>query len=128
MAKSRTENLPLLPLRDVVIFSSVVTLLFVGREKSIVALQASMAADKQIMLVAQKEAQNDDPSKEDIYEVGTIATILQMIKLPDGTMKVLVEGNQRAKILEIKDYKDYYAANVSPLEEEIGRASCRERV
>ena len=118
MTKSRTENLPLLPLRDVVIFPSVVTPLFVGREKSIVALQASMAADKQIMLVAQKEAQNDDPSKEDIYEVGTIATILQMIKLPDGTMKVLVEGNQRAKILEIKDYKDYYAANVSPLEEE----------
>ena len=118
MTKSRTENLPLLPLRDVVIFPSVVTPLFVGREKSIVALQASMAADKQIMLVAQKEAQNDDPTKEDIYEVGTIATILQMIKLPDGTMKVLVEGNQRAKILEIKDYKDYYAANVSPLEEE----------
>ncbi len=97
MTKSRTENLPLLPLRDVVIFPSVVTPLFVGREKSIVALQASMAADKQIMLVAQKEAQNDDPTKEDIYEVGTIATILQMIKLPDGTMKVLVEGNQRAK-------------------------------
>ena len=118
MTKSRTENLPLLPLRDVVIFPSVVTPLFVGREKSIVALQASMAADKQIMLVAQKEAQNDDPTKEDIYEVGTIATILQLIKLPDGTVKVLVEGNQRAKIIEIKDYKDYYAANVSPLEEE----------
>ena len=118
MTKSRTENLPLLPLRDVVIFPSVVTPLFVGREKSIVALQASMAADKQIMLVAQKEAQNDDPTKEDIYEVGTIATILQLIKLPDGTVKVLVEGNQRAKIIEIKDYKDYYAANVSPVEEE----------
>ena len=118
MTKSRTENLPLLPLRDVVIFPSVVTPLFVGREKSIVALQASMAADKQIMLAAQKEAQNDDPTKEDIYGVGTIATILQLIKLPDGTVKVLVEGNQRAKIIEIKDYKDYYAANVSPLEEE----------
>jgi len=118
MAKSRTENLPLLPLRDVIIFPSVVTPLFVGREKSIVALQASMAADKQIMLVAQKDAQKDNPTKKDIYEVGTIATILQLIKLPDGTVKVLVEGNQRAKILEIKDYKDYFASDVLLLEEE----------
>lgn len=118
MAKSRTENLPLLPLRDVIIFPSVVTPLFVGREKSIVALQASMAADKQIMLVAQKDAQKDNPTRKDIYEVGTIATILQLIKLPDGTVKVLVEGNQRAKILEIKDYKDYFASDVLILEEE----------
>ena len=118
MANPRTENLPLLPLRDVVIFPSVVTPLFVGREKSIVALQASMAADKQIMLVAQKDPQKDDPNLKDIYEVGTIATILQLIKLPDGTVKVLVEGFQRAKLNEIKDYKDYFAADVSPLEEE----------
>jgi len=118
MTTPRTENLPLLTLRDVVIFPSVVTPLFVGREKSIVALQASMAADKQIMLVAQKDPQKDDPKKKDIYEVGTIATILQLIKLPDGTVKVLVEGFQRAKLIEIKDYKDYYAANVSPLDEE----------
>jgi len=118
MTTPRTENLPLLPLRDVVIFPSVVTPLFVGREKSIVALQASMAADKQIMLVAQKDPQKDDPKKKDIYEVGTIATILQLIKLPDGTVKVLVEGFQRAKLIEIKDYKDYYAANISALDEE----------
>ena len=118
MSNPRTENLPLLPLRDVVIFPSVVTPLFVGREKSIVALQASMAADKQIMLVAQKDPQKDDPNLKDIYEVGTIATILQLIKLPDGTVKVLVEGFQRAKLNEIKDYKDYFAADVSPLEEE----------
>nr|MCS5548026.1 LON peptidase substrate-binding domain-containing protein [SAR86 cluster bacterium] len=118
MSNPRTENLPLLPLRDVVIFPSVVTPLFVGREKSIVALQASMAADKQIMLVAQKDPQKDDPNLKDIYEVGTIATILQLIKLPDGTVKVLVEGFQRAKLNEIKNYKDYYAADVSPLEEE----------
>ena len=83
---NRTENLPLLPLRDVVIFPSVVTPLFVGREKSIIALQASMASDKQIMLVAQKEAQNDNPQGKDVYEVGTISTILQLIKLPDGTV------------------------------------------
>ena len=118
MITRRTENLPLLPLRDVVIFPSVVTPLFVGREKSIVALQASMAADKQIMLVAQKDPQKDDPKKKDIYEVGTIATILQLIKLPDGTVKVLVEGFQRAKLIEIKDYKDYCAANISALDEE----------
>jgi len=118
MSNPRTENLPLLPLRDVVIFPSVVTPLFVGREKSIVALQASMAADKQIMLVAQKDPQKDDPNLKDIYEVGTIATILQLIKLPDGTVKVLVEGFQRANLNKIKDYKDYYAADVSPLEEE----------
>ena len=118
MITRRTENLPLLPLRDVVIFPSVVTPLFVGREKSIVALQASMAADKQIMLVAQKDPQKDDPKKKDIYEIGTIATILQLIKLPDGTVKVLVEGFQRAKLIEIKDYKDYCAANISALDEQ----------
>tara|TARA_B100000029_G_scaffold511487_1_gene605664 strand:- start:5475 stop:7871 length:2397 start_codon:yes stop_codon:yes gene_type:complete len=115
---NRTENLPLLPLRDVVIFPSVVTPLFVGREKSIIALQASMASDKQIMLVAQKEAQNDNPSKNDVYEVGTISTILQLIKLPDGTVKVLVEGNQRAKITSLKDFKDYHSTDVVVIEEE----------
>ena len=115
---NRTENLPLLPLRDVVIFPSVVTPLFVGREKSIIALQASMASDKQIMLVAQKEAQNDNPQGKDVYEVGTISTILQLIKLPDGTVKVLVEGNQRAKITSLKDFKDYHSTDVVVIEEE----------
>ena len=118
MTQSRTENLPLLPLRDVVIFPSVVTPLFVGRDKSITALQASMASDKQVMLVAQKEAQIDNPTIKNLYKVGTIATILQLIKLPDGTIKVLVEGNKRALIHEIKDLKDYQAVNVSFIEEE----------
>ena len=120
MKKSRTENLPLLPLRDVVIFPSVVTPLFVARDKSKIALQASMAADvdKQIMLVAQKEAQKDDPNFEDLHGVGTVASILQLIKLPDGTVKVLVEGNQRARIEEIKDFKDYDAANITLIEDE----------
>ena len=112
------ENIPVLPLRDVVIFPSVVSPLFVGREKSMVALQASMAGDKQIMMIAQREAEKDDPQPEDLYEVGTIATVLQLIKLPDGTVKVLVEGNRRARIDKIKDLKEYYAAKVSPLEEE----------
>ena len=104
---NQIKNLPLLPLRDVVIFPSVVTPLFVGREKSMVALQASMAADKQIMMIAQREAEKDDPKPEDLYQVGTIATVLQLIKLPDGTVKVLVEGNQRARIDKIKDFKEY---------------------
>ena len=112
------ENIPVLPLRDVVIFPSVVSPLFVGREKSMVALQASMAADKQIMMIAQKEAEKDDPQPEDLYQIGTIATVLQLIKLPDGTVKVLVEGNRRARIDKIKDLNEYYAATVSPIEEE----------
>ncbi len=98
MTDNKTNNIPLLPLRDVVIFPSVVTPLFVGREKSIIALQASMAADKKIMLVAQKDAQVDDPSDKDIYTIGTVSTILQLIKLQDGTVKVLVECNKRARI------------------------------
>ena len=119
MAKPKTENLPLLPLRDVVIFPSVVTPLFVGREKSIIALQASMASDKQIMLITQKEAEKDDPAPEDLFQVGTIATILQLIKLPDGTVKVLVEGNNRANINKIESYEDYLVVNVSIIEEKI---------
>ena len=118
MTKSKLENLPLLPLRDVVIFPSVVTPLFVGREKSIIALQASMAADKQIMLVAQKKPEIEDPSQKDLYKIGTLANILQLIKLPDGTFKVLVEGIKRATIEEIKDFKDYCGATVLLIEEQ----------
>jgi ATP-dependent Lon protease len=86
------ENIPILPLRDVVVYPHMVIPLFVGREKSIQALDAAMQADKQILLVAQKQADVDDPSAEDLYRVGTLATILQLLKLPDGTVKVLVEG------------------------------------
>ena len=118
MTKSKLENLPLLPLRDVVIFPSVVTPLFVGREKSIIALQASMAADKQIMLVAQKKPEIEDPSQKDLHKIGTLANILQLIKLPDGTFKVLVEGIKRATIEEIKDFKDYFGATVLLIEEQ----------
>ena len=118
MTKSRTKDLPLLPLRDVVIFPSVVTPLFVGRDESIVALQASMASDKQIMLVAQKDSNTENPNQEDLYEVGTISSILQLIKLPDGTVKVLVEGSQRATIKKVQDYKDYKAVDVTLIKEE----------
>ena len=113
-----STNIPLLPLRDVVIFPSVVTPLFVGREKSITALQAAMAGDKQIMLVAQKSAQQDDPKLGDLYTIGTLSTILQLIKLPDGTLKVLVEGNKRASIESLDSTDEYLSVKVSVLEEE----------
>ena len=91
-------RLPLLPLRDVVVFPHMVIPLFVGRPKSIKALETAMESGKSIMLVAQKTAAKDEPTAEDLYEVGCIANILQMLKLPDGTVKVLVEGTQRANI------------------------------
>ena len=113
-----STNVPLLPLRDVVIFPSVVTPLFVGREKSITALQAAMEGDKQIMLVAQKSAQQDDPKLGDLYTIGTLSTILQLIKLPDGTLKVLVEGNKRASIESLDSTDEFLSVKVSVLEEE----------
>ena len=118
MSGKNTKNIPLLPLRDVVIFPSVVTPLFVGREKSIVALQAAMAGDKQIMLIAQKNAQEDDPKIKDLYTVGTLSTILQLIKLPDGTLKVLVEGNQRASVVKAESSTDYLSVDVDLIPEE----------
>src|SRR6202162_1743624 len=95
--------LPLLPLRDVVVFPHMVIPLFVGRPKSIKALEAAMEQGKSIMLAAQKAAAKDEPSADDIYEIGCVANILQMLKLPDGTVKVLVEGVQRARIHHISE-------------------------
>ena len=92
------KDVPILPLRDVVVYPHMVIPLFVGREKSILALDAAMGAGKQILLVAQKQADVDEPSLEDIYRIGTLATILQLLKLPDGTVKVLVEGGSRAEL------------------------------
>ncbi len=114
----KNKDIPLLPLRDVVIFPSVVTPLFVGRDKSITALQASMAGEKQIMLVAQKSAQEDDPKLEDLYSIGTLSTILQLIKLPDGTLKVLVEGNKRASIESLKSEEGFDSVKVKSFDEE----------
>ncbi|MDY7093242.1 MAG: LON peptidase substrate-binding domain-containing protein, partial [Acidobacteriota bacterium] len=91
-SSSQTNIFPVLPLRDIVVFPHMVVPLFVGRAKSINALEHVMQADKQIMLVAQREAADDDPGSEDIYEVGTMATVTQLLKLPDQTVKVLVEG------------------------------------
>ncbi|MBM3347795.1 MAG: endopeptidase La, partial [Betaproteobacteria bacterium] len=89
---------PVLPLRDIVVFPHMIVPLFVGREKSVRALEDVMQDDKQILLVTQKDAAQDDPQADDIYRVGTVGTILQLLKLPDGTVKVLVEGNHRARI------------------------------
>ncbi len=114
----KDKDIPLLPLRDVVIFPSVVTPLFVGRDKSITALQAAMAGEKQIMLVAQKTAQEDDPKLEDLYSIGTLSTILQLIKLPDGTLKVLVEGNKRASIESLKSEEGFDSVKVKSSDEE----------
>ncbi|MAV75517.1 MAG: endopeptidase La [Cellvibrionales bacterium] len=99
-------KLPLLPLRDVVVYPQMVVPLFVGREKSIRALDAAMAEDKQILLVAQTQADVDDPGAESLYSVGTVSSILQMLRLPDGTVKVLVEGGQRANVLSIDAYEN----------------------
>jgi len=112
-------NLPLLPLRDVVVFPHMVIPLFVGRPKSIIALENAMASGKQILLVAQKSAAEDEPVFEDLYEVGTVASILQMLKLPDGTVKVLVEGAQRVRVTEFIDEQTYFAGHAVPIEENI---------
>ncbi|MDB5742641.1 MAG: ATP-dependent proteinase, Serine peptidase family [Polaromonas sp.] len=109
-------NLPLLPLRDVVVFPHMVIPLFVGRPKSIKALESAMEAERRIMLVAQKTAAKDEPSVEDMFEVGCIATILQLLKLPDGTVKVLVEGQQRAKVNKIEEGEQHFTANITPVE------------
>src|SRR5665647_91741 len=103
-------ELPLLPLRDVVVFPHMVIPLFVGRPKSIKALETAMETGKSILLVAQKSAAKDEPDSEDMYRIGCIANILQMLKLPDGTVKVLVEGSQRAVIKEIEDQHSHYVA------------------
>lgn len=108
-------QLPLLPLRDVVVFPHMVIPLFVGRPKSIKALEDGMESGKSIMLVAQKSASKDEPSAEDIYDIGCVANILQMLKLPDGTVKVLVEGAQRARIHQIEDLESHFVCDLTPV-------------
>ena len=108
---------PVLPLRDIVVFPHMVVPLFVGREKSIRALEEVMRADNQILLVTQREATDDDPDPDGLFKIGTLATVLQLLKLPDGTVKVLVEGTQRATIASFTERKDYFEADVEPVEE-----------
>ena len=110
MSSDKVQLYPVLPLRDIVVFPHMIVPLFVGREKSVRALEDVMSDDKQILLVAQKDAAVDDPAADDIYEVGTISTVLQLLKLPDGTVKVLVEGGQRARITGYKENDNFFEA------------------
>ncbi|MGO2264382.1 endopeptidase La [Halomonas sp.] len=115
----QTQCLPLLPLRDVVVYPQMVIPLFVGREKSIQALEAAMEADKRVLLVAQREAAQDEPDNADLYAMGTVADIMQLLKLPDGTVKVLIEGSFRADVLDIEENEaGYTQAHLSPRESE----------
>jgi ATP-dependent Lon protease len=114
-AAPQGDVLAVLPLRDIVVFPHMIVPLFVGREKSVRALEAVMKDDKQILLVAQKNAAQDDPSADDIYRVGTVSTILQLLKLPDGTVKVLVEGGRRASLASFKETESYFEAHVEEM-------------
>jgi len=116
----RVEVYPVLPLRDIVVFPHMIVPLFVGREKSVRALEDVMKDDKQILLVAQKNASQDDPTTDDIYTVGTVGTVLQLLKLPDGTVKVLVEGTKRARIKGYTDNESFFQAQAELIEEKVG--------
>ena len=117
---SRGTLYPVLPLRDIVVFPHMIVPLFVGREKSVRALEDVMKDDKQILLVTQKNAAQDDPAPADIYTVGTIGTVLQLLKLPDGTVKVLVEGSQRARVQRFTDNEAFFQAHAEPIVERVG--------
>ena len=117
---SDIRTLPVLPLRDIVVFPYMVVPLFVGRDKSVHALEEVMRGDKQILLVTQKNSADDDPAPEDIYDVGVLATVLQLLKLPDGTVKVLVEGKSRAAVTKFIDNENFYEAEIGVIAEDGG--------
>ena len=118
--RRRPELYPVLPLRDIVVFPYMIVPLFVGREKSIAALEEVMRTDKQILLVAQKNASDDEPSTDGIYAMGTLASVLQLLKLPDGTVKVLVEGTRRASIVRYTENENYFEAEIERVDETLG--------
>lgn len=120
METGRSQNFPVLPLRDIVVFPHMIVPLFVGRDKSVRALEDVMTDDKQILLVAQKNAAQDDPNPDDIYTVGTVSTVLQLLKLPDGTVKVLVEGGQRARITGYTGREEFFEATADVIEDADG--------
>src|SRR5262249_18523389 len=111
---------PVLPLRDIVVFPHMIVPLFVGREKSIKALEEVMRSDTFILLATQKNASDDDPATDAIFKTGTLASVLQLLKLPDGTVKVLVEGATRAKVTKYNERPDYYEADAEVLADDIG--------
>src|SRR3989454_6442812 len=110
-------RVPLLPLRDIIVFPHMVVPLFVGRQKSIKALEEAMNKQKYILLAAQREAKTNDPAEDDIYRVGTLGTVVQLLRLPDGTVKVLVEGKKRARIGRYLENADYFLVEAEPIEE-----------
>src|SRR5213593_2563247 len=120
LAPGETRTYPVLPLRDIVVFPHMIAPLFVGRKKSILALEEAMRSDTFILLATQKNASDDDPATEAIYEVGTLASVLQLLKLPDGTVKVLAEGAQRAKVVKYTDCSEYYEAEAVALGDTMG--------
>src|SRR5207344_1641512 len=115
-----TRAYPVLPLRDIVVFPHMIAPLFVGRKQSILALEEVMLSDAFILLATQKNASDDEPATEAIYEIGTLASVLQLLKLPDGTVKVLVEGAQRAKVVKYTDCSEYYEAEAVVLGDTMG--------
>jgi len=115
--EERIATIPLLPLRDVVVFPHMIVPLFVGREKSIAALESAMKSEKGIFMVAQKTAQKDDPSESDIYSIGTMGTIIQLLRLPDGTVKVLVEGKKRGVVKKYMPNEEFFLVSVHEVEE-----------
>ena len=110
-----SKNIPVLPLRDIVVFPHMVAPLFVGRKLSVKALNLAMTSDKKILLITQKDSKIDNPIAENLYQVGTLAKILQLLKLPDGTIKVLVEGLERTKVSKFNQTKDFIAADYSSI-------------
>src|SRR6266853_1940992 len=118
-APGETRTYPVLPLRDIVVFPHMIVPLFVGREKSIKALEEVMRNDTFILLATQKNASDDDPATDAIFEIGTLASVLQLLKLPDGTVKVLVEGAQRGKVLNYTSRAEYYEATAVVLQDDM---------
>jgi ATP-dependent Lon protease len=117
-----THSFPVLPLRDIVVFPHMIVPLFVGRDKSVAALESAMAADKEIFLVAQLDPAQDDPQRDDLYDMGVVATILQLLKLPDGTVRVLVEGKARATLKSLSGTGDHLTAEIDRIDEEVEKS------
>ena len=118
----KPRSLPLLPLRDIIVFPHMVVPLFVGRPKSIAALEEAMAGDKAILLCAQKKAKTNEPTAEDIFPVGTVGTIIQLLRLPDGTVKVLVEGQRRARVRRFVEHDKHLVVEVDEIVEAVDEA------
>ena len=120
LAPGETGTYPVLPLRDIVVFPHMIAALFVGRKKSILALEEAIRSDSFTLLATQKNASDDEPATEAIYETGALASVLQLLRLPDGTVKVLVEGAQRAKVVKYTDRSEYYEAEAVVLGDTMG--------